>query len=727
MNFCVLLKKLLLFAITFSAASLLISCNEKTSKEDSQEIFIGNNFYYWISDENSDVQDAINHSADFKKLTDNTTKNLEKTLKKDLGANKNFVWVRAEFEIPQNMKNKMLGLVIPYLRMSEKVYLNGSYIGSTGSFPPDEQSALYKTHYYKLAAELLKPEQTNVLLIKIWSHGQSAISSQSFIKLEEDAKKDAEFSNFWNTKIYLLLVGSLFFAFIFYLILFLTGKNNREHLDFAFLNLFTMFICIPFFAPESPWYTKNFVSFPIFMKFSISIPFFWIVYFTTSFILDFEHSKCIKFIERLRLGIALGQTLITITLPDYDVLMDMTVAMLMFSIFQLCFGLYAFIRNLFIKSRRQDAIIQLLGFTPVLITIFIDLLLRLNNNTRIYPFITIFGWQISLIVFLTILSLRYALVFNQNEQLKNTLQQEINARTLELQDKNAKLTQLNEQLEKDKIVSELDLSTASIVQKKFFPKPENSLRGWDLAICYEPLSQVSGDLYDYYTFGNTLNGISLFDVSGHGISAALITMLARSIISHSFQKGFNEQKSLTSMLKEINEIIIGEKGEIDNYLTGIICRFGQFTPEGSIHVELGNAGHPYPLLYSSENRNVITLMADDSQLHFGAIGMEGINPEFATITFNMNIGDIFVCYSDGLTESVNSEGEQFGRIRLESILKQSASKPPKEIIEDIRLEFHEFCGQTERQDDITILILKRKSPSYIQLPDGENIEELPVI
>ncbi len=726
MNFQKFCKKIIFFAF-FPLAVCFFSCKTNSAKnlENNDEIFIGNKFFYWISDENSTVKDAENHYSDFKKLNDNTTKNLEKTLLHDLGENKNFVWVRAEFSIPESLKGKMLGLVIPYLRMSEVAYLNGNFIGSNGSFPPNEKSALYKTHYYALPAEIINQESTNVLLIKVWSHGQSAISSKSFIKEEEKAKYEASISNFWNTRIYIFFEGGVLFAFILYFLLAIKRNQSKENFDFAVLNFFTLFISIPFFAPEIPWYFASFVSFPTFMKFTISLPFYWIFYFITSFIMDFEHSNKIEFVEKIRLGIVLGQTLITLIIPNYDILIDITKTMIMFSLLQLCFGLYAFVRNLFIKKRRHDAIIQFFGFLPVIISICLDFGLRLYDNTRIFPFFTIFGWQFSLIEFIIIHSLRYSFVYNQNEQFKNNLQKEVELRTIELKDTNLKLTKVNEQLEKDRILSEMDLSTASLVQKKFFPQPENSFIGWELAVCYEPLSKVSGDLYDYYTYGNTLNGISIFDVSGHGISAALITMLARSIISHSFQKGFKEHRSLSAMLKEINEIIIGEKGEIDNYLTGLICRFDNFYPDGSIHVELGNAGHPYPILYSAKNKKVLPLIADNNQFHFGAIGMQGINPKFAVMDFIMNVNDVFVCYSDGLTEATNKNNEQFGRKRLESCLLEVAEKSPKDIILSIKEKFNEFCGTTPRQDDITIIVLKRKKTSYIQL--SETIEELPVL
>ena len=162
------------------------------------------------------------------------------------------------------------------------------------------------------------------------------------------------------------------------------------------------------------------------------------------------------------------------------------------------------------------------------------------------------------------------------KDLNENLEKKVNERTHELKDANYELSILNARLEKEKFRSELELEMASIVQRKFFPQPIKHFKGWDIAICYEPLAKVSGDLYDYYNFKNILNGISIFDVSGHGISASLITMLSKNIISHAFQRGYRNRESIEHMLNRINNSIITEKGEIDNYLTGLLCRFSEF-------------------------------------------------------------------------------------------------------------------------------------------------------
>lgn len=711
------LSKFRVFFLIFLVSSAFIFCSCR-NPQSSSKISVGKDFYYWPATEESTIADAMANYENFQMLKDNTTRNLEHVL----GREACYVWVRAEFTIPEEFKNQTLGLVVPYLRFAEMLWINQNFTAMHGSFPPRMRSNLYSSIYYNFPPDVLNQEGTNTIYIKIYSHGQSAISTHSYIKPARYAHAECELINFAHSRIYLLFIGGLFFTFLLYLILYISQKKKKEHLDFSLLNFCTILLLTPFFAPEVPWYTASNIPYLLFMKINLCIPIYWIFYFISSFIMDFEHSIQIPFIKKIRLAMTIGQTCLTMILPDYDTLMDSTVPMLLFSIIQLCFGLYAFSRNLFIKMRRKRAVIQLLGFTPVLVSILIDLGLRLYDNTTVYPFFTIFGWQATIIAFIIILSVNYSRVYNQNEVLTTHLQEEVALRTLELQDTNFELSKLNDQLESDRIRSEIDLEMASIVQKKFFPDPVTEFKGWELAVCYEPLSKVSGDLYDYYAFGQTLNGFSLFDVSGHGISASLITMLSKNIIGHAFQKGFKEKEQLSLMLHKINRLINEEKGQIDNYLTGILCRFENFVPDGSLKIELGNAGHPYPILYSSDNNRILTLAPDNSQPHCGAIGMQGVNVAFPIMNFTMNTNDIFVGFTDGLIEGTNPDGEQYGRQRVEQILMQNSNKKAEEIVEAIKNDLNGFAAGKPREDDLTIIVLKRKNPEY--LPDTLDVEEL---
>ena len=252
---------------------------------------------------------------------------------------------------------------------------------------------------------------------------------------------------------------------------------------------------------------------------------------------------------------------------------------------------------------------------------------------------------------------------------------------------------------------------ASVVQRKFLPQPNKLFRGWEISICYSPQAKVSGDFYDYYSYDNTLNGISLFDVSGHGLSASLITMLSKNIIARVFQTAFRRKESVDKILNKINNMILNEKGDVENYMTGILCSFDDSENPAKCKVELGNAGHPYPLKYSVQDNEIFELKGNDGKPHYGAIGMQGISVSFARSNFLMQTGDILVLYTDGLTEALNTKQEQFGLSAIKEIIKNNHAKSSGEILGLIIDKLNEFTEYRGIDDDLTVIIAKRKNVS----------------
>ena len=708
MRFSFFSKKLIFSAL--STFFILVPCASRPTI--TQKIDLSDSFYYWVSTAESTPGDAMRNAGNFKKLEDKTTRNLENTI----GKSAHYVWLRAEFTIPPEFLGKPLGLVIPYLRFAEMLWCNGNFVSMFGSFPPHEQSTLYKSHFFNLPVNILDQNGgKNTLLIKVYSHGQSAISSHSFIQPSQYSFAVHENINFWHSKVYMLLEGSLVMTAILYLLLYISLKSSkreyRANLDYAGMNFFSIFFIMPFFANEIPFYTTSVIPYILFMKLTLGIPLYCVFFLISSFIKSFEHIKYPQPVQIVRYSILSVQIIITLAMPDYDALMKITVPMLILCMTNLGFGVSTFFKNLFDSDRRRLALIQLGGFSPVLICIVIDGVLRIMDNTEPWPFITIFGWHISIVAFLIILSIRFAGTYKMNEKLSKNLQSEVDKQTKELKDANYELSLLNEKLEFTNMRAETDLEMASIVQKKFFPAQYAVFKGWETSICYEPLNKVSGDLYDYYPFKNILNGISLFDVSGHGISASLITMLSKNIISRIFQKGFREHENIGKMLIDINDSINKEKGNIENYLTGLLFRFNEFQDDDSCLVEIGNAGHPYPYLYSTEKQQLIELKPDDKSEHCGAIGMRGMKVSFPEIDFTIKPDDIIVCFTDGLNESVNELHEQFGRKRIEKIILENKDNSAEEIMVALRDSLEKFCGETPRDDDLSIIVLKRRDSS----------------
>ena len=714
-------NKLFYLLLALSSA-LFFSCGHN----DTPRIYIGDTFHYWESDADSNLGDAMKNAANFKRLEDKCVHNLRHTL----GKGEHYVWVRAEFEIPPQFKNQPLGLVIPHLRFAEQVFCNGVFISQYGAFPPHEQSTLFKAHFFSFPLNILKQEGKNIILIKIYAQGRSGISADSFVQPARYAYPNFESINFHHTRIYMFLVGILFLTFILYLSFYLNLKAFKEFRDFAFVNFFTSIFLIPFFATELPAYTNGRLPYVPFIKLTLCMPPYFMVFFATLFAINFLSIKPPLKVNILRWSILALQVLLTLFAPTYDFLIEIFPLMLVLLAMQGLIGALAVIKELLGKEKRMAALYFATGFLPLSSTIVVDLTLRLTDNTRTYTYFSIFGWQISIVIFIVMLAFRFASIYKKNERLSNHLKEEVAARTSDLQYANNELSDLNERLEKDKHRSDMDLEMASIVQRKFLPKPNRHFRGWEISVCYSPQAKVSGDFYDYYSFNDTLNGITLFDVSGHGLSASLVTMLSKNIISRVFQTGFRRKEPVDKILNKINNLILAEKGDIENYMTGVLCRFDDSENPARCKVELGNAGHPYPLKYSVSDNEVYELKGNDGKQHYGAIGMKGITVSFARSNFFMATGDILLLYTDGLTESTNSKQEQFGLKAIKEIVKKHHAKSSNEILGLIMEKLDEFTEYRGFEDDLTVIIVKRKNVSeYVEDEDHEdsfddNVEEL---
>lgn len=719
--FKIIAKKIFIIFLLISSA-IFCSCGPK----NTPKIIIGDNFYYWESDAESKLGDAMKNAPAFKRLEDKSVTNLRNVL----GKGPHYVWIRTDFEIPPQFKNQPLGLVIPHLRFAEQVYCNGVFISQYGAFPPHEQSTLFKAHFFSFPLDILNQEGKNTIFIKVFAQGRSGISAYSYIQPTRYAYPSFEITNFHHTRIYMFLIGILFFTFVLYLSFYINLRTFRAFKDFAFLNLATSIFLIPFFATELPIYTNGVLPFVPFIKFTLCIPAYFMVFFGTSFTINFLGLNPPFKINVLRYAILGIQILITLLAPNYEFLITAFPYMMAVLAVQGLIGAAAVVRQIMNKEKRHLAISFAGGFLPMTISIIIDIVLRLADNTRTYTYFSIFGWQFSIAIFIVMLSVIFSKVYKKNERLSNHLIEEVAARTMDLQDANYELSILNERLEKEKHRSDMDLEMASLVQRKFLPKPNKHFIGWEIAVCYAPQAKVSGDFYDYYCYNDILNGITLFDVSGHGLSASLVTMLSKNIIARVFQTGFRRKEGVDKILSKINNLILAEKGDIENYMTGILCRFDDSETPSKCNVELGNAGHPYPLKYSLLDNQVYELKGNDGKKHYGAIGMKGINVSFARSNFTMTTGDILVLYTDGLTEATNSKQEQFGLAAIKEIIKMNHAKTASEILGLIVEKLDEFTEYRGFEDDLTIIIAKRKNiGEYVadeehEDPLEEDIEEL---
>lgn len=213
--------------------------------------------------------------------------------------------------------------------------------------------------------------------------------------------------------------------------------------------------------------------------------------------------------------------------------------------------------------------------------------------------------------------------------------------------------------------------------------------GWLVATghsdaCY----QVGGDYFDVTPYENDHWGVVLADVSGKGVSAALLA----SLIQGAFFSAVNLETHLSETISRINRYVC-ERSRSARFATvfyGLIHRNGL--------TKWVNAGHcPAMLVHSSGKVD----MLEAGTVPLGLF----VESEFPVTETHFAVGDKLVVYSDGVSEATDWSGEQFGEKRLEEVLAAHAALPAHELYEKVRHKLGEFTAGAEQDDDVTLLVL----------------------
>ena len=247
---------------------------------------------------------------------------------------------------------------------------------------------------------------------------------------------------------------------------------------------------------------------------------------------------------------------------------------------------------------------------------------------------------------------------------------------------------------------DLDMEMAALVQSSIFHSGPPRSADWDLHLVFRPVFPVSGDFYDFYETDGILRGLSMFDVSGHGVSAGLITMIARSIVFRLFRSSDNI--SLNTVLEKINEELIEQIGHLDNFITGTLLRFSEST------VEYVNAGHTQLLRKRAPDRTVSVINLEKSDFRGGFLGVPDMVSKFMLVTFSVSPGDQILLYSDELVEASDAGNEHYGLERLMDSFRRAPVSTAEDAVEHIMRDLRQFLGGQPLRDDCTVILMIKK-------------------
>jgi DNA-binding PadR family transcriptional regulator len=239
-----------------------------------------------------------------------------------------------------------------------------------------------------------------------------------------------------------------------------------------------------------------------------------------------------------------------------------------------------------------------------------------------------------------------------------------------------------------------ELEIAREVQQRLFPQSSPAVAGLEYAGACRPAHEVGGDYYDFIAVSHAALGIAIGDVSGKGISAALLMATLRASLRALTSGGSGD---VCGLMANLNRLVY-ESSSDERYATFFYGHFDGSTGE----LTYVNGGHHPPLLFRGEGSagNVLKLDVGGPVV--------GLLPEcsYERGTVRIDPGDVMVAFTDGISEAMNADDSEWGEPRLLASIQANQHRATGELIRAIMADVDRHVGDTPQYDDMTLVVLR---------------------
>ena len=252
------------------------------------------------------------------------------------------------------------------------------------------------------------------------------------------------------------------------------------------------------------------------------------------------------------------------------------------------------------------------------------------------------------------------------------------------------LERQNDELEEWRYSLERDLAAARLTQQSLIPQKPPNLPGWEVAACYRPVIQVGGDIYGWLRMKDGRMLFWIADGTGHGAAAALLTTLAKLLFHH----GSVENDTPARVMEAVNNdfrSIFGAR----SFMTAMCIALDPVTGRASVV----GAGHP-PLLMARRSGGTESIASIAPPL--GLIE----HPRFTETIVDLNLGDAFLLYTDGLFGAAKGDGARLTPEQLAKMLNRSAPSADA-LLRGILNQAVPDNGKDTLPDDMAALAVRR--------------------
>ncbi len=245
-----------------------------------------------------------------------------------------------------------------------------------------------------------------------------------------------------------------------------------------------------------------------------------------------------------------------------------------------------------------------------------------------------------------------------------------------------------EKLVKQRIVEEMSL--AREIQQMLLPSQIPKGKNFEISAMNIPSKEVGGDYYDFIDLDEKHLGIAIGDISGKGIPGAILM----SNLQAAFRASAWQFRNPNDVVEKINNQIVRTTSS-EKYATFF---YGIFNSH-KLTFKFTNAGHNFPILKKADGKH--QLLSDSGLII-------GVQPEFKyhSRSIKLNSGDILVFYTDGITEAINPEVEEFGEHKLIDIIVNKPFLTAEDLRNNIYEEMMNFTKGTAQYDDLTLIVLR---------------------
>jgi len=241
-----------------------------------------------------------------------------------------------------------------------------------------------------------------------------------------------------------------------------------------------------------------------------------------------------------------------------------------------------------------------------------------------------------------------------------------------------------------------DLEIARDIQRILLPSEAPAINGFQISGINAPARQVSGDYFDYIQVDEERLGVAIADVSGKGVPASLIMAICRSVLRAEAARN----PSPADVLRKVNRQLYPDiKEDMFISMAYLILNHQR---DG---ITLARAGHDAPLLYKRQSQTVTPIKSPGM-----VVGIDSGNVfDRLTVDFAVPLerDDCLVLYTDGVTETLNAEGDEFGLDRMMQSVRAGASDGAQAIVRKIIGDVRDFTGSIPQNDDITLIAIRK--------------------